>query len=83
MDEGFWGRGEREELRQRIRAIGAEAVIYYVDTPIETIRERVAGRNDNLTKESFKISREMLDNYLMNWQPPGEDEDYILAGEVK
>ena len=83
MDEGFWGREEREGLRRRIRAIGAEAVMYYVDTPIETIRERVVGRNGNLTKESFKISREMLDNYLMNWQPPGEDEDYILAGEVK
>ena len=83
MDEGFWGKGEREELKRRIHAIGAKAVMYYVDTPIETIRERVAGRNNNLTKASFKISREMLDNYLMYWQPPGEDEDYILASEVK
>jgi hypothetical protein len=40
-------------------------------------------RNNNLTKESFKISREMLDTYLMDWQPPGEDEDYILASEVQ
>jgi predicted kinase len=83
MDEGFWGKEEREELKRRIRVTGAKAVMYYVDTPIETIRERVAKRNDNLTKVSFKISREMLDNYLINWQPPGEDEDYILADEVK
>jgi hypothetical protein len=57
--------------------------MYYVETPIETIRERVAGRNNTLTKDSFKISREMLDTYLMYWQPPREDEDYILASEVK
>jgi hypothetical protein len=57
--------------------------MYYVETPIETIRERVAGRNSNLAKDSFKISREALDGYLTNWQPPGEDEDYILASEVK
>jgi hypothetical protein len=57
--------------------------MYYVETPIETIRERVVGRNNNLTKDSFKISREMLDNYLKDWQPPSEDEDYILASEVK
>ncbi len=83
MDEGFWAKEEREELKRRIHAIGAEAIMYYVDTPIETIRERVVGRNSNITKESFKISREMLDNYLKYWQAPSEDEDYILASEVK
>ena len=83
MDEGFWAKEERDELKRKINAIGAEVVMYYVETSIETIRERVVGRNNNLTKESFKISREMLDNYLMHWQPPGEGEDYILASEVK
>lgn len=83
IDEGFWEKELRDELRRRIDAIGAKAVIYYVDTTVETIRERVIGRNSNLTKESFKISREMLDNYLKCWQPPSEDEDYILASEVK
>jgi len=83
MDEGFWAKEERDELRRKIDAIGAKAVMYYVETPIETIRERVVGRNNILTKDSFKISREMLDHYLMYWQPPREDEDYILASELK
>jgi predicted kinase len=83
IDEGFWEKELRDEMRRRISAIGAKAVLYYVETPIETIRERVAGRNSNLAKDSFKISREALDGYLTNWQPPGEDEDYILASEVK
>jgi predicted kinase len=83
IDEGFWAKEQRIELRRRIEAIGAKEVLYYLDTPIETIRERVVGRNINLTKDSFKISREMLDNYLKYWQPPSEDEDYVLASEVK
>jgi predicted kinase len=83
MDEGFWAKEEREELKRRIHAVGAKAVMYYVDTPIETIRERVVGRNTNLTKESFKISRELFDYYLKYWQPPSEDEDYILASGVE
>ena len=83
LDEGFWAKEQRDEMRRRTATVGAKAVLYYVETPIETIRERVVGRNDILTKESFKISPEMLDNYLMYWQPPGEDEDYILASEVK
>ena len=83
IDEGFWERELRDEMRRRTGAIGAKAVMYYIETPIETIRERVAGRNNFLTKDSFKISREMLDSYLRYWQPPSEDEDYILASEVK
>ena len=83
MDEGFWEKETRDEMRKRTDAIGAKVVMYYLETPIETIRERVVGRNNHFTKDSFKISREMLDNYLMHWQPPSEDEDYILASEVK
>ena len=83
IDEGFWEKEQRDEMRRRADTIGAKAVMYYVETPIETIRERVVGRNNNLTKDSFKMSQEMLDKYLMYWQPPREDEDYILASEVK
>jgi predicted kinase len=83
MDEGFWEKETRDEMRRRADAIGAKVVMYYLETPTETIRERVVGRNNNLTGDSFKISREMLDNYLKHWQPPSEDEDYVLASEVK
>jgi predicted kinase len=83
LDEGFWEREQRDKIRQRIDAMGAREALYYLDTPVETIRERVAGRNNNLTKDSFSISREMLDHYLTYWQPLGEDEDHILVSEVE
>ena len=83
IDEGFWEKEQRDKMRKRIEAIGAKEVLYYLDTPIDTIRERVVGRNSNLMKESFQISREMFDNYLKYWQPPSEDEGYILASELE
>ncbi len=83
LDEGFWGREDRAELRRRIDAIGAREILYYVEAPLETMRERVVGRNNNLTKDSFNISSEMFDNYLKYWQPPDNDEDYVLASSVK
>ncbi len=81
MDEGFWEKETRDEMRKRAKAIGAKVVIYYLDTPIETIRERVLGRNDNLSKESFKIDKETLENYLKQWEPPTENEEFILVNE--
>lgn len=79
LDEGFWERKTRDEMRKRTKAIGAKFVLYFLDTPIETIRDRVLRRNSNLTKESFEISSEMLDSYLKHWEPPTEDEEFFLA----
>lgn len=79
LDEGFWERKTRDEMRERAESIGAKLVMYYLATPIEQIRERVLKRNSNLIKDSFAISREMLDRYLKHWEPPMEDEEFILV----
>jgi predicted kinase len=78
LDEGFWEKKTRDEMRERTDAVGANLVMYYLDTPIEKIRERVLKRNSNITKESFEISIEMLNGYLKYWEPPTEDEEFIL-----
>ena len=83
IDEGFWAKEQRDEMRRRTEEVGAQAVVYFLDTPIETIRERVAQRTLDPGKESFKISGDLLDGYLTHWQPPGEDEEYVLASEVE
>ena len=83
IDEGVWAKEHRDELRRRIEDIGAQAVVYFLDTPIETIRERVARRNVNPTNDSFRISADLLDGYLKYWQPPGENEEYVLTREIE
>ena len=83
LDEGFWAKDERARMARRARALGARVVLYYLDTPLETIRDRVEKRNGTLTSDSFEISRELFNHYLTLWQPPSEDEGYILASELK
>jgi predicted kinase len=82
IDEGVWEKELRGILRNRAEDVGAQAIVYFLDTPIETIRERVARRNMTATKDSFKISEELLDFYLQYWDPPSEDENYVLANEA-
>jgi len=81
IDEGFWAKDERAAMRRRAAEAGAEAVLYYLDTPIVTIRERVARRSADPPKDSHRISGELLDYYLQFWQSPSGDEDYVLASE--
>jgi predicted kinase len=82
LDEGFWAREERFELKHRIHVAGATAVLYYLDTPLATMRERVAARNLDRQGDAFTISNEMFDRYLAHWQPPDEDEGVIPVREV-
>ena len=82
LDEGFWGKEERVSIRRRIEAMGAVAVLYYVDTPIETMRAQVARRSVDPPKDSLRIGAAVFDSYLPYWQPPGEDEDYLLASQA-
>jgi predicted kinase len=82
LDEGFWAREHRDDMRKRAEDAGAQAVMYFLDTPIETIRERVAQRNAHPGNDSFTINEELLEGYLAFWQPPGDDEEYVLANEV-
>jgi predicted kinase len=83
IDEGFWAKEQRDEMRRRSVEAGAKPVVYFLDTPIDTIRERVARRNMTPAKDSFTISRDLLDGYLTYWEPPGEDEEYVLADEAE
>ena len=82
LDEGFWDKEERATMRRRIEGMGAEAVPYYLDAPIAVIRARVARRSADPPPDSFRISDELLDVYLAKWEPPGDDEDYVLAREI-
>lgn len=82
LDEGFWAREERALMRRRIEEMGAEVALYYLDTPIDTIRDRVARRSTDPPKDSFRISEALLDYYLPFWQPPNEDEGYLRASEA-
>ncbi|RJR14888.1 ATP-binding protein [Candidatus Microgenomates bacterium] len=79
IDEGFWEKSYRNDIKKQLSELGVKPILYYVECSVEKMRERTVARSGNPAKDSFEISSEMFDGYLKYWQPPEEDEEYILA----
>lgn len=45
LDWSHWSVGAREEARRRAAALGADAVVHYIDVPLEVVEQRLAERN--------------------------------------
>lgn len=79
IDEGFWAKSQRDDIKKKILEAGAKPIFYYIECPIEKMRERVVSRSKTPTIDSFEINGEMFDTYLKYWEPPTSSEDYIVA----
>ena len=79
IDEGFWEKSYRNDIKKQLSELGVRPILYYVECPVEKMRERIVARSENPTKDSFEISGEMFDSYVKYWEPPTEDEEFILA----
>lgn len=78
IDEGFWNRAHRDQIKEKVISVGAKPILYYVECPVEKMRERVTNRSNAPPKDSFEISGEMFDSYLKNWHAPDKNEDVIV-----
>ncbi|MEU6857561.1 ATP-binding protein [Glycomyces sp. NPDC046736] len=45
LENGFWGREERDERRLRARELGAAVELRYLEVPLEELRRRMTTRN--------------------------------------
>lgn len=78
LDFGFWGRSERDALRGHARELGAEFEMHYLDTPLETIYERIEARNASGREDIFRITRADMETWLAWWEPPADDEEGLV-----
>ncbi|OGG33649.1 hypothetical protein A3G68_03165 [Candidatus Gottesmanbacteria bacterium RIFCSPLOWO2_12_FULL_42_10] len=79
LDEGFWVKSQRDDIKKKILQVGAKPIFYYVESSVEKMKERVINRSNNPTKDSFEINEEMFDKYLKYWEPPKKEEGILLA----
>ena len=82
LDEGFWVKSQRDDIKKKIIDIGAQPIFYYVECAIEKMRERVITRSKNPPTDSFEINEEMFNNYLKYWEPPTKEEGILLASSL-
>ena len=64
LENGFWGRTERDGYRDTARALGASVHLHYLDTPLDVLKHR---RRDLLTAAQ-------MDDCAALFEPPGAAE---------
>ena len=79
IDEGYWVKSQRDEIKKKIINVGAKPIFYYVEYPVEKMRERVVARSKNPPVDSFEINGYMFDKYLKYWEPPTKEEGMLSA----
>jgi len=79
LDEGFWAKSQRDEMKKKIMEAGGIPKLYYVEHSMDSMRARVAKRSKNPPRDSFDISEEMFDHYVAYWEVPTADEGCIVV----
>jgi hypothetical protein len=77
LDDGFWYRKQRDEMRQRLKDLDAVEKLYFIDTPVDVMKERTVTRSENPPVDSFYITEQEFNDYLTMFQPPSDDEEFI------
>jgi predicted kinase len=80
LDFGFWTRQERDVVRARIAAMGAQACVYrLICSEVESWR-RIEKRNTDL-QGSLYIARNTFELLKSRFEPLGDDEKYVEITE--
>lgn len=70
LDYGFWLAKERIEVSSEIRNIGGIPVIYFMNAPLKILKQRLNKRNESLPTGTFEITEEMLNMFMIQFEPP-------------
>ena len=79
IDDGFWGKHQREGMCKRVEDVGAIPQLYYIKCSFATMKRRTLLRNKNLTKSDFCIDEKMFESYRTYFEEFGNDEEYVLV----
>ncbi|MBI3559781.1 ATP-binding protein [Candidatus Gottesmanbacteria bacterium] len=83
IDEGFWVRSQRDEIREKIEKAGGRVQFYYVKNTHETMKLRISKRNQKPTSDAFVINQEMYDGYRKYFDEPSPEEKCIIVENVE
>lgn len=74
LDNGFWGRKERDRLRVEARQLGVGVKLYYLDVPLDELWVRVQARNKTDESNGVQLTRKQLENAASWIEPPTPEE---------
>lgn len=83
IDEGFWVRSQRDEIREKIEKADGKVQFYYVKNTHETMKQRVSKRNQKPTADAFVISQKMYDDYKKYFEEPLPEEKCLIVENIE
>src|SRR5688572_19604957 len=70
LENGFWGRSERDERREGGRALRARVELRYLDVPLEELWRRINQRNTKGKWVTAPLTRKQLEEWAAAFQAP-------------
>ena len=70
LENGFWAREERDELRLSARTLGVAVELHYLEAPVEELWRRLQLRNDEARPGVAPIEREDLQRWALEFEAP-------------
>lgn len=74
LDWSLWNPQQRAKWINRITELGAQYTLYYLNIPLEVVRQRLVTRNNDLPPGAHALPVAELDRFLPLFQPPTAEE---------
>jgi predicted kinase len=74
LENGFWAREERDELRLGARTLGVAVELHYVEAPVDELWRRLEIRNELALPGTAPIKREDLEKWAQQFEAPDATE---------
>jgi predicted kinase len=70
LENGFWSRAERDQLRAAARNLGVAVELHYLDAPVDELWHRLDLRNHDDKPGTAPIKRSDLDKWAVQFEAP-------------
>jgi predicted kinase len=70
LENGFWAREERDELRLGARTLGVAVELHYLEASVDELWRRLEIRNEHAVAGTVPVTREDLDNWAQQFEAP-------------
>ena len=70
LENGFWAREERDELRLAARGLGVPVELHYLEAPVAELWRRLEIRNQQASPGTAPIKREDLKRWAQQFEAP-------------
>ncbi len=70
LENGFWAREERDDLRRAARTLGVAVELHYLEAPVEELWRRLELRNEEARPGAVPIKRVDLQQWALQFEAP-------------